>query len=190
MPTVLSHPAVPIAVGLGLGRARIPTRLLLVGVAVSMLPDLDTFASRVGIPYEITLGHRGATHSLAFACGVALLGACACRALRTGYGRAFWFLLLAAASHGVLDAFTNGGTGIAFLWPWSAARFFAPLRPIEVAPLRLSALLSPRGATVLLSELLWVWLPCGLAGLGLAGVRWGLAAGTPAASTRRNVRAE
>src|SRR5512143_2042139 len=125
MPTVFSHTAVPLAVGLGLGRSCIPPRVLLAGVAVSVLPDLDTIGLRAGIPYEVMLGHRGATHSLVFAVGLALLGACACRVLRTGFGRAFWFLLLAAVSHGVLDAFTTGGYGIAFLWPWSATRYSA-----------------------------------------------------------------
>lgn len=182
MPTVFSHTAVPLAVGLGLGRASIPPRLLLAGVALSVMPDLDTIALRAGIPYEVMLGHRGATHSLTFAVGVSLLGACACRALRAGIGRAFWFLLLAAVSHGVLDAFTTGGYGIAFLWPWSTLRYSAPLHLIEVAPLTLSRLLSPRGATVLASELFWVWLPCGLVGLGLFGVRWSWAPGRASAT--------
>jgi inner membrane protein len=172
MPTVFTHAAVPVAVGLGLGRERIPARLLVLGVAVSVVPDLDSVAFRFAVPYGVTLGHRGVTHSLVFAVGLALLGACAFHLLRTGFGRAFWFLLLAATSHGVLDAFTTGGWGIALLWPWSTQRYFAPLQIIEVAPLTLSRLLSPRGAAVLASELRWVWLPCALAALALAGVRW------------------
>lgn len=174
MPTVFSHPAVPVALGLGLGRARIPPRLLLAGVAASILPDLDSLTFRVGIPYGTALGHRGVSHSLVFAVAVAVLGACAFRILRTGCGRAFAFLLLVTASHGVLDALTTGGLGIAFFWPWSTTRYFAPVQVIEVAPLSLSRLISPRGVTVLASELLWVWLPCGVAGLGLAGLQWGL----------------
>ena len=45
------------------------------------------------------------------------------------------FTFLATASHGVLDAFTTGGLGVAFLWPWSPARFFAPVRGIRVSPM-------------------------------------------------------
>jgi inner membrane protein len=172
MPTVFTHAAVPLAVGLGLGRERIPVRLLALGVAASVVPDLDSVVYRLGVPYEVTLGHRGVTHSLVFAVGLALLGACAFRLLRTGFGQAFWFLLLAAASHGLLDACTTGGYGVTLLWPWSTQRYAAPLQVIEVAPLTLSRLLSPRGATVLASELRWVWLPCALAALGLAAVRW------------------
>ena len=182
MPTVFTHAAVPVAVGIGLGQERIPGRLLALGVAASVIPDLDSIAFRLGIPYEFTLGHRGVTHSLVFAVGLALLGACAFRQLRTGFRRAFWFLLLAAASHGLLDAFTTGGYGIALLWPWSTRRYAAPLQVIEVAPLSLEGLLSPRGATVLGSELRWVWLPCALA---LAGIRWYLRPGVAPAAHRR-----
>jgi inner membrane protein len=185
VPTVFTHAAVPVAVGIGLGRERIPPRLLALGVAASVMPDLDSIAFRLGIPYQVTLGHRGVTHSLVFAVGVALLGACAFRPLRTTFGLAFCFLLLAAASHGVLDAFTTGGYGIALLWPWSTRRYVAPLQVIEVAPLTLSRLLSPRGATVLASELRWVWLPCGLVALALAGVRRYLQPGIAPAARRR-----
>jgi inner membrane protein len=189
MPTVFTHAAVPVAVGLGLGRERIPARLLALGVAASVMPDLDSIAFRLGIPYQVTLGHRGVTHSLVFAVGLALLGACAFRQLRIGFGRAFWFLLLAAASHGLLDAFTTGGYGIAFLWPWSTHRYVGPLQVIEVAPLTLSRLLSPRGAVVLASELRWVWLPCGLAALVLASVRWYLWPRAASAELRRTRQA-
>ena len=70
------------------------------------------------------------------------------------------FLFLCTASHGILDAFTNGGRGVAFLAPFSGARGFAPWRPIEVSPLSLDAFLGSRGAAVLRSEAVWVWLPC------------------------------
>jgi inner membrane protein len=189
MPTVFTHAVVPVAACLGLGRERIPVRLLALGVAASVVPDLDSIVYRLGVPYQVTLGHRGVTHSLVFAVGLALLGAGAFRPLRTGFGRAFWFLLLAAASHGLLDAFTTGGYGIALLWPWSARRYAAPLQVIEVAPLTLSRLLSPRGAAVLASEFRWVWLPCVLAALALASVRWCRRPRSASASRRRTRQA-
>ena len=159
MTTILTHPAVPLAIGLGLGSRAIPPRLLLAGVLASILPDLDVLAFRVGIPYVSAFGHRGFSHSLILALAVAALGAGLARHLSSRPKPVFWFLLIAMASHGVLDAFTNGGLGVAFLWPFSDQRFFAPLTPIEVAPLRLSRFFSPRGLSVLWSELLWVWLP-------------------------------
>lgn len=159
MPTILSHPVVPIAIAWGLGRDVVSTRLLAAGVAASVIPDLDVLAFRLGIPYAAEFGHRGFSHSVLFALLVALIGASLARQLRSTYKRSFWYLFAATASHGMLDAFTNGGLGIALLWPIDGERWFAPFRPIEVAPLSLARLLSPRGAAVLSSELVWVWLP-------------------------------
>jgi inner membrane protein len=73
--------------------------------------------------------------------------------------KSFWYLSLAAASHGLLDAFTTGGYGIAFLWPFSEQRFFAPVQMIDVSPLSISRFFSSRGLDVLGSELAWVWAP-------------------------------
>ena len=160
MPTILTHPAVPLAVGLGLGAGVIPVRLLIAGVIVSILPDLDVVAFHLGFPYAHDLGHRGATHSLLFAVIIALLGSTANHYFKASITRTFSFLLLAAASHGLLDAFTNGGLGIAFFWPFSSVRYFAPAQVIEVSPLSMSRIFSARMGEVLISELLWVWLPC------------------------------
>jgi inner membrane protein len=159
MPTVLTHAAIPLAMAIGLGSKRVSRRLMTAGIIASMLPDLDVIAFHFGIPYAAAFGHRGFSHSLLFAFIVALAGACLFGWLRSTFLRSFLFLLVATASHGILDAFTTGGLGIAFLWPWSADRFFAPAQVIEVAPFGLSRLLSPRGAAVLWSEFLWVWAP-------------------------------
>jgi inner membrane protein len=75
------------------------------------------------------------------------------------------------ASHGLLDTFTNGGRGIELLWPWASERYFAPVRPIEVSPLSIRGLFSPRGAEVLKSEVMWVWLPALAAGFALFAAR-------------------
>jgi inner membrane protein len=171
MPTLLAHPAVPLAIGLGLGKDVIPTPLLIAGIAVSVLPDLDVVAFRYGIPYASNFGHRGFSHSFLFALILALLGACVCRYCQTSFGRAFWFLFLCAVSHGILDAFTNGGLGIAFLWPWSTQRFFAPIQVIQVSPIGISRFLSPRGVSVLISEIVWVWIPCMIIGIGLYAMK-------------------
>jgi inner membrane protein len=162
MPTIFTHPAVPLALGLGLGRDIIPARLLLAGVIASDLPDLDVIAFRLGIPYASAFGHRGFSHSITFAVLVAAAGSCACRWMQTSAVTTFVFLFVATVSHGVLDSFTNGGMGIAFLWPWSSERYFAPFQFIEVSPIGAAGFLSRRGVNVLASELMFVWLPCAL----------------------------
>jgi inner membrane protein len=103
---------------------------------------------------------------------VALLGAAAHRALRSGFAGAFALLFVSMASHGALDAFTDGGLGVAFLWPWSDARFFAPVswRVIEVSPIGPIAFLS-RAGSVLASEAGWVGAPALVLGLAVTGVR-------------------
>lgn len=160
MPTIITHPAVPLALALALGRDTVPTRLLVAGVALSILPDLDVIGFRIGIPYGDEFGHRGFSHSLLLAFCVAMAGALLSRWLDCTFHRALWFLFAAMASHSLLDAFTNGGNGVALLWPWSEQRFFAPIKVIEVSPIAPSRFLAHRGIQVLISEATWVWLPC------------------------------
>jgi inner membrane protein len=128
-------------------------------------------AFQFGIPYGSEFGHRGFSHSLAFAALMAIVVAIFHRGLQATAMQAFWFVFLACASHGVLDALTDGGSGIAFLWPFTTERYFAPVTPIEVSPIGLQRFLSARGASVFASELLWVWLPCAALMVGLLAVR-------------------
>jgi inner membrane protein len=168
MPTILSHPAVPLAIGLGLGRRAVSGPLLAAGAVASILPDADVVSFSLGVPYAAAMGHRGFSHSLVFAALVGLLGAAFHRPLRSTVLGAFAFLFVATASHGLLDAFTNGGLGIAFFWPFSSVRHFASVRVIQVASIGVVRLFSHRGAAVLLSELRWIWLPSAVIGLALA----------------------
>jgi len=68
-----------------------------------------------------------------------------------------WFTAV-TLSHGLLDAMTNGGRGIAFFSPFSNHRYFFPWRPIQVSPIGVG-FFSPRGLRVLASESLWIWAP-------------------------------
>lgn len=171
MPTILTHALVPLALGAGIGCRRIPPRLIAAGMVAAVLPDLDVIAFQAGVPLGSELSHRGFTHSLCFAAGVAFIGMSIHARLHAGASTALWFLFAACASHGVLDAFTNGGSGIALLWPFSAQRYFAPVTPIEVSPIGLERFLTARGVAVLWSEMLWVWLPCIGAMLAFIAVR-------------------
>ena len=71
----------------------------------------------------------------------------------------FAYLFLATASHGILDAMTNRGLGVAFFSPFDNSRYFLPWRPIRVSPIAIHRFFSARGYAVLRSELLWVWIP-------------------------------
>lgn len=110
--------------------------LVLVYTALSFLPDADVLGFGWGIPYGHAFGHRGAAHSTVLALGLGLVAAFHFARSK----RPAWPVLLVAAtvaSHGLLDAFTDGGKGIALLWPLTEERFFAPWRPIPVAPIGL-----------------------------------------------------
>ena len=159
MPSIFSHPAVPLALTIGLGANIIPPRLLLAGIAGCILPDADVITFHLDVSYGSVLAHRGFTHSILFAlmCG-ALAAACATR-LRTSRRTASLFVGIATASHGVLDAMTTGGSGIAFFWPLTDERYFLPVQMILVSPISPSRFFSERGLAVLASELMWVWLP-------------------------------
>jgi inner membrane protein len=172
MPTVISHAAVPLAIGLGLGSNLVPRRLLLAGVAASMVPDMDVIGLKLGIAYDHDMGHRGITHSMLFALISGLAAYYLAPWLKSPPRRAALFVFMAGWSHGILDMFTNGGLGIAFFWPFSHERYFLPWRFIEVSPLTMEKVFSARGLQVMYSELRWVWLPCISIGLALAAARY------------------
>lgn len=152
----LGHVAVGMAVGrLHAGRPRAWGAMALFGL-LALLPDADWLGMKAGIPYADAFGHRGASHSLAFALLCALLARVGGSTQRTAL-----LVLLAVASHPLLDAMTTGGLGVAALWPLDGRRWFLPWRPIPVAPLG-AGMWSARGLYVLGFEAaafspLWLW---------------------------------
>ena len=159
MPSAFSHPAVPLAITAAAGAATVPPRLCLAAVVASVLPDIDAFGYWAGVPYESAFGHRGFTHSLFFSAVVAL--ACMAFAPRLGAPRSVVFavVFVAGASHGMLDAMTTGGHGIAFFAPFSNERYHFPWQVIRISPISVTRFFSERGVAVLASELRWIWLP-------------------------------
>jgi len=141
-------------------------RFSLLVAGFSMLPDVDTLM-HTWVAYSHPFGHRGAFHSVAFY--LVLCGAIAWLPAFSGSrGRAFVALFAALLSHSLLDMLTNGGLGIALLWPLSSERWFFPWRPIPVSPLTFSAFFSARGLRILSHE-----LPFAVPILVVAGVlRW------------------
>ena len=125
-------------------------------VACALLPDVDVVAFRLEIPYSAPFGHRGASHSLFFAVLITgvIWAVCLAASLPTRVAITCGIVL---ATHGLLDTLTNGGLGIALLWPFSNQRYFAPWRPIPVAPIGLG-ILSSHGLRVMIVEAL-LFLP-------------------------------
>lgn len=162
MASAFSHAVAGLAIGTAFWRPGVPTRYWVLGAAVAALPDLDAIGFRFGIAYGDMLGHRGLTHSLLFA---AILSAIVVAvAFPSGAGpvsrsQLWLYFFLATASHGVLDAMTNGGLGVAFFAPFDNSRYFFPFTPIAVSPISVRAFFTERGMRVLASELVWVWLP-------------------------------
>ena len=139
-------------------------KLLMIAMICSAMPDLDVLAFDLGIPYEHWLGHRGFTHSFFFAgiWAIAMMVFFFRDEIRSAGNGLVYFLLLfvTTASHGVVDAMTNGGRGIGFWIPFSDERFFLPFRPIQVSPLSVDSFFGEWGRRVILSEMVWIILPC------------------------------
>lgn len=156
VPTPISHAAVGYAIGAWAPHDVPPStrRLCLAAAACAALPDIDVLGFAP---------HRGITHSLVFAVLVAVVAAFALfRQIKSSRTRAQLVLILGVAllSHSFLDALSTYSYGIAFLAPFSQARFRFLWTPLG----------NPRGdlASQLLQEALVVFFPAVvLAWLGL-----------------------
>ena len=165
MASVFSHAVAALGIGACFYKPEIPKRVWVMGAICAAIPDADVLGFSFGVHYADFWGHRGFTHSLAFAAifssSIVLL---VFRDAVPGISRiALWsYLFVATASHGVLDAMTDGGLGVAFFAPLDNRRYFLPWRPIRVSPIGISPFFTHRGVAVLQSELLWIWFPSGL----------------------------
>jgi inner membrane protein len=167
MASAFSHVAVPIALRIAVGKKVVSNRLLVLGMIYSIMPDLDSIAFSLGIPYESPWGHRGFSHSIFFAAVVSVLPGIFYRFFRSRFLVVYSVAFLSMISHGLLDALTTGGLGIAFFWPLNADRHFFPWQVIEVSPLSVQRFFTQKGISVLRSEFYYIWLPSLFVGLGL-----------------------
>jgi inner membrane protein len=154
----------------GLGIARLytgkPMPWAFWGLAalLPVVPDLDAFSTAF---YGGPWGHRGFTHSLAFALVLGMVTA----GLTFRCFRQKWWPLAAVffvivASHGLLDACTWGGYEIPFFWPLPGRQ--GNWGPIPVSDIAFE-FPDPRHSRAVRAELLWVWLPTAvLVGLAVA----------------------
>ena len=161
MASAFSHVIVAVMMGRAFRNEELSWRELSLGALCSAVPDLDVIGFHFGIQYGDVWGHRGLTHSVVFAALLAgILVAVWYRAkpaaAMTGL---FIYFFLCTASHGVLDAMTNGGLGVAFFSPFDTTRYFFPVRPVLVSPIGISEFFSAYGVRVLVSEAAWIWLP-------------------------------
>ncbi len=140
-----------------------------------ILPDADTLGLVIGIPYNHFFGHRGFFHSIPFAFILALLVVVLFfrkeKILSKRWSLLVLYFFIITSTHGILDAFTSGGLGIALLSPFDNTRYFFPFTPIVVSPLKPSAFFGGWGLRVILSEIIWVWLPALLIMSGVNYVR-------------------
>ncbi|HPA71151.1 MAG TPA: metal-dependent hydrolase [Spirochaetota bacterium] len=174
MPTFMTHAVTGIAASRAMFPARNSCALAALSALSAVLPDIDILAFGFGIPYGHWLGHRGFSHSLAFAACWALLASTPFTIgkslpVKLGFGAYFFFI---TALHGVLDAMTSGGLGVAFFSPFDTARYFLPWRPIRVSPIGIESFLTQRGLMVMASELKYVWLPSAVVMLAGLAVRF------------------
>jgi inner membrane protein len=147
MPSSVGHALAALAIGAVVVPRPISRRVWTVGAATAVLPDIDAIGRPFGYPDIAWLGgHRALTHSILFALVVAAL------AMLIWFREPQWSaarvrLLVAFAagmiSHGVLDALTTYGGGVAFLAPFTWRRFESSWEPI-------------RGVW---SEVIAIWIP-------------------------------
>ena len=189
MASALTHAFSAVALCKTLSRRKRDWRFWTLAVASSILPDADVVGLALGIEYGDLLGHRGFSHSLLFAAVWSLLVvSCEYRRLMK-FSRHWWSLVslffLVTVSHGILDAMTNGGLGVAFFAPFDTARYFFPWRPISVSPVGVGQFFSAQGAAIVASEIEYVWLPLAALWAGVGVLRrcfarkWGAESGSP-----------
>jgi len=161
MASAFSHALVAVVTGQPFREQGLGWRELLLGALCSVVPDVDVIGFQFGVAYGDVWGHRGLTHSFLFAALlsgslVALWYRSRPMAVTTGL---FFYFFFCTASHGLLDAMTNGGLGVTFFSPFETTRYFFPFRPILVSPIGVSGFISAYGFHVLVSEITWIWMP-------------------------------
>lgn len=164
MASIITHSLVGLGAALMMPKDwRSPTFIAIASIAPS-LPDLDVLGFYAGVPYESFFGHRGFFHSFIFSFILGGMLSLLMRALDNKMCNISWaklllFMGIVISSHGILDAMTTGGHGIALFSPINDGRFFLPWRIIKVSPMHISQFIGERGLLVLKSEIQVVWLP-------------------------------
>ncbi|WP_139958035.1 metal-dependent hydrolase [Flavicella sediminum] len=163
MASAFGHALTAFAIGKNFNKHILNWNFYLLGIICSILPDADVVSFSLGIPYKSFWGHRGFSHSFVFAALISLVFVWTFYKNNSNLKEKTFigiYLFLCTASHGILDAMTSGGRGVALLAPFDNTRYFFPFRPIKVSPIGIEKFISHRGLQVLLSEFIWIGIPC------------------------------
>ena len=174
MATIFTHAATAILVGKSFIREKKSWRFWYYLAICSILPDIDVLGFKFGIKYGDFWGHRGFTHSILFAFLLGLLISFVFYHKKKIFSWNWWgYVLLytsVIASHGLFDAMTDGGLGIAFFSPFNNTRYFLPWTPIKVSPIGAQGFFNGRGVDILINESIWIITPMLLVALVLKSI--------------------
>lgn len=175
MASALTHAFAAVALTKTLSCRKRDWRFWTLAVISAILPDADVVGFALGIEYGDLLGHRGFSHSLVFAALWSLLVVSGEYRSLMKFSQPWWSMVglffIVTVSHGILDAMTNGGLGVAFFSPFDNTRYFFPWRPISVSPVGVGRFFSAQGVAILASEIEYVWLPLATLWLGVGALR-------------------
>ena len=155
VPTPISHAAVGLAIAAWTEPGVATRRAYIVAAACAALPDIDVVGSLFHVSNASLFGHRGITHSLAFALAGAGLAA---MLFFRGNARMSGVLSLAFLSHACLDALSTYSVGIAFFAPFSPQRYRFLWTPLGVRSGSVGGQIIQEAVVVLLPALLIAWM--------------------------------
>lgn len=159
MSSLFGHALAGLAVSSACSKGRPERRLWVTAMACAVAPDLDWFSAFLPLREGTSLAHRGITHSLIATLLITLAALLLAFRSRLREPRLWACLFSATLSHSLLDALTFGGTGVAFLLPFSETRFVGVWQPLFVSPIPLSGNLFEWLLFSLSTECLWIGLP-------------------------------
>ena len=118
MPTIITHSVIALSSSYSFSSGKESLKFWILSIACSSLPDADVIGYRwLYIPSYHFFGHRGFFHSPFFAALLSLFIVCIFYRKEVIFSNRWWkyllYFFILAASHGLLDALTNGGNGIA-----------------------------------------------------------------------------
>jgi len=177
MASAFSHAFVAVALGSIYAGHSMPWHFWALSITCAILPDADVVGFAWGVRYGGLWGHRGLSHSLCFAFVLSLCVVSLAFRERVAFSWPWCshvlYFFVVTASHGVLDAMTDGGRGIAFFAPFDTTRYFFPWRPVRVSPISIRAFFSPWGLQILATEMVFIWLPTTLLYVAVRAYRRG-----------------